>query len=122
MLGLGSFVTLLMLLLSLFEGGDVAWKHRLQVWAPLALVVQLGAMVLLLVAAVAVAGDRPTGPSRTWAAAGLVLVLAGGWGWVGVPHLPGSHNDSRSLVLIWLTWTIPAIIAAGLVGRRPTVN
>src|SRR3954447_9526998 len=84
MLCLGSLATLLMLLLSMFEGGDVAWKHRLQTWGPLALVLQLVTIALLLVAAVAVAGDRPTGPIRTWMAALLVLVLAGGWGWVGL--------------------------------------
>lgn len=122
MLGLGSLVTLLTMPLSLFEGGDVAWKQRFQAWAPLALVVQFAAMVLLLVAAVAVAGDRPTGRSRTWTAAVVVLVLAGGWAWVGVPHVPGGHNDGPSLVLLWLAWTVPALIAAGLVPRRPAAN
>ena len=80
LLGAAVPVTLLGLLLSTWEGGDLAWKHRFATWAPLAVAGQAAGTVLLVLAAVAVTRERPDSARLTWIAAALVGVLAAGWG------------------------------------------
>lgn len=117
LLGTAVPVTLLGLLLSTWEGGDQTWKHRFSTWGPLAVAGQAAGAVLLVLAAVAVTRGRPDGARLTWIGAAVVGALTVGWAWVGEPHSAQSPNSSFG-VSIWLTWSIPALVAAGLVPRR----
>lgn len=115
----------LMVLSSLWEGGDEALKQRLQAWGPVSGFGNLVAAVLLCSAAVAV--HRRSSDTRTFLAVtvALVLALAAGWAWVWQRVL----LTDPSQLMIWLVLTCPGPLAAGLswrqlrrtgIGDRPT--
>ena len=100
----------LMVLSSLWEGGDVALKHRLQAWGPVAGFGNLCAGVLLCCAAVVV--HRRSADGRTFLAVttGLVLALSAGWVWVWQREL----LTDPSQLAVWLALTCPGPVAAAL--------
>lgn len=114
-------VLALVFLLSLFEGGDVALKHRLLVWAPVAGLGNVVTGVLLCSAAVAVFRNAPDGRTRLPITSGLLLGLAVGWAWVWQSEL----LTVPSVLALWVVLTGPSLVAHALVqaseGLRPHI-
>jgi hypothetical protein len=110
-------VVLLVLLFSLWEGGDEAMKQRLHLWAPLDLLATVPVVVLLGCAAWAVRRRSPDSRTFLALATGGALALGAGWAWVGQRQLV----TDPSLLGTWLVLTLPGPLAAALVhlgGRR----
>ena len=109
-------VVLLLLGFSMFEGGDLDFKSRMQTWALYAAWGNLGCAVLLLTTAVSLYKGRlvTTGLATTNSA--LLLVLALGWAWV----FQGQLVTDAAVLGLWLGLTTPALIAFGVWGWRRT--
>ncbi|MGN6088329.1 MAG: hypothetical protein ACTHNT_03450, partial [Actinomycetales bacterium] len=97
-------VIALLVIGSLWEGGDEARKHRLQVWAPFAVLGNVAGAVLLTLGAVALARRPPAALPRGTAL--LLAALAAGWAFVYQSEL---LHDGGTLAL-WLAWTVPGLV------------
>ena len=101
----------LVLLFSLFEGGDVALKHRLLVWAPVAGLGNVVTGVLLGSAAVALSRNARDGRAQLPITSALLLGLAAGWAWVWQRELV----TEPSVLGLWIVMTGPGLVAHALV-------
>lgn len=106
----GAPVVLLMLALSLFEGGDLAFKSRLRTWALVAIWGNVACAVLLAIAAVGFYRGRPVDRGLVRTASALLLGLATGWAWV----FQGGLITDPTVLCVWVVLTAPALIAFGI--------
>lgn len=104
-------VLALVFLFSMFEGGDVALKHRLLVWAPVAGLGNVVTGVLLGSAAAAVFRNTRDGRTLLPLTSGLLLGLAAGWAWVWQREL----LTDPSVLGLWIVLTVPGLVAHALV-------
>jgi hypothetical protein len=102
-----------MMLGSLWEGGDLALKHRLLSWGLLSFVVAIVAIVVLFMAVAAVGAGRASALPVTLSATLAVLVLAAGWAWVW----QGDLLAGGVTLAFWLLLTLPAVVALVLLAR-----
>lgn len=104
-------VLVLAFLFSLFEGGDLAAKHRFQAWAPVSGIGNLLCAVVLAGTAIAI---RRHSESRGLLAlaCGLPLGLGLGWLWV----LQGQLLSDPSGLGVWAAETLPAVLAVALLS------
>jgi hypothetical protein len=103
-------VLVLMLLGSLWEGGDEGLKHRLLAWGPVSGLGNVVVGVLLISAAVAVLRDSPERRSLLTICAGALIALGAGWAWVYQDLLltdPSTLGD-------WALLTLPGMVAVPL--------
>lgn len=101
-------VLALMLLGSLWEGGDEALKHRLLAWGLVSGVGNLGAGVLLICAAMAVLRDSSGERSLLAICACVLVALGAGWVWV----FQGNLLSDPSMLGMWALLTLPGPAAA----------
>lgn len=102
----------LMVLGSLWEGGDEALKHRLVAWGPVSGAGSLAAGVLLICAATAVLRASSGERSLVAVCCCLLVALGAGWAWV----FQGSLLREPSTLGMWALLTLPGL-AAGLLVR-----
>jgi hypothetical protein len=101
----------LMLLGSLWEGGDEALKHRLLAWGLVSVAGNVAAGVLLICASSAVLRDSPGARSLVATCAVVLVVLGAGWAWV----FQGVLVSDSSQLGLWALLTLPGLVAGALV-------
>lgn len=100
-------VLLLTVAFSLFEGGDLALKSRLQAWALFAIWGNLACAVVVGSTAVRYYRGQPVSRGLVRSASGLLLGLAAGWAWV----YQGQLMTDPSVLCLWVGLTTPTLIA-----------
>lgn len=109
-------VVLLLLGFSLFEGGDLDFKSRMQTWALYAAWGNLGCAVVLLTTAVSLYKGRLVTTGLVTTNSALLLALGLGWAWV----FQGQLVTDATVLCLWLILTTPALIAFGVWTWRRT--
>lgn len=100
-------VVLFMLAFSLFEGGDLALKGRLQGWALFAVGGNLVCAVVLGSTSVRYYRGLPVRRGFVMTTSALLGALAAGWAWV----YQGQLFTDASMLCVWVVLTTPALIA-----------
>ena len=109
-------VVLFMLAFSLFEGGDLALKSRLEGWALFAVWGNLVCAVVLGSTAVRYYRGLPVRRGLVMTTSALLGALAAGWAWV----YQGQLITDASVLGVWMVLTTPAPIAMSAPQWRRT--
>lgn len=100
-------VIAMMLLGSLWEGGDTGLKHRILAWCLFAVIGNLAGVVAFCVATFAVVRRR-SGRRAAAACAVLLTVLSSGWAWV----FQGYLVSELSILGQWALLTLPGLLGS----------